>query len=113
LLEVVSSNAGMKADLRAQKAVASGNSLVVVRSAATVSPNHGVAAVPHEIEGGQVQVNSDFAGVEALWPDTPIHRIGKEMSDLDSDQRLDATTILLSLPELELRNLCNLLAREG
>lgn len=119
LLEVVTSNAGVKAELMAQSKPApspDSTTQAPVRSADTVSHTQALSgvAVRSEAGGAEGQPNSEASGVEAPRPQGPFDKPGSlENSASDLDHGLDATTILLSLPEPELRNLCKLLAREG
>ncbi|BFI34167.1 E3 ubiquitin-protein ligase HUWE1 [Marchantia polymorpha subsp. ruderalis] len=125
LLEVVTTNAGAKAELRARtKATDAGNTTAPVSGeststqGATTAPAGQAAAAVRDGEEGTEAVGRSRAEpttvpselkVDTTRPDAD----GVEPSTSGLDHQMDPTTVLLSLPEPELRNLCKLLAREG
>jgi hypothetical protein len=127
LLEVVTSTAGAKPEVKA-KAKATETRPVPATADATGVAVAGEAASSHTdtapaTASGDAQTVTSMldslrstGDAEAPRPDASTAAVSVEEVDpsaLASDQKLDATAVLLSLPEPELRNLCKLLAREG
>ncbi|KAL2630710.1 hypothetical protein R1flu_015396 [Riccia fluitans] len=114
LLEVVTSNAGAKAELRARtKVTDAANSAASAQVPAT--PADGQAATAgrgtETATGAQPASAASELKVDTTRPDTKDMEVVEPSTS--GDHQMDPTTILLRLPEPELRNLCKLLAREG
>lgn len=130
LLEVVTSNAGAKADLKTKVKASEGrpqpastNQAAVEMAPAGVAMTS-IVGTPPALSGGEAEtvtsmVDSPQSHVhtEASRPDAlgdasdPSEEVGP--STLGSGNNFDASAILANLPEPELRNLCKLLAQEG
>ena len=129
LLEVVTSNAGTKADSKT-KAKTTDVRALPSSTDATGGPDDSqtgeAASSPTEATGGtDTSGRNQTVGNVPATEDTEAPRPeasadpgalsgeGVEPSTSGSDHKHDAAAVLLSLPEPELRNLCKLLAREG
>lgn len=124
LLEVVTSNAGAKADLKAKVKANEGRSQPASADAAAVeaAPTAGTPPAPSGGEAETVTSMVDspqtYAHTEASRPDASgdatdpsEEEVGHSTSG--SGHKFNASAILANLPEPELRNLCKLLAQEG
>lgn len=124
LLEVVTSNAGAKADLKMKAKANEGRSQPASTDVAAVetAPPAGTPPAPSggvaETVTSMVDSPQSYVQTEALRPDAP--GVAVEPSDeavghsaSGSSHTFDASAILANLPERELRNLCKLLAQEG
>ncbi|KAL3688671.1 hypothetical protein R1sor_014980 [Riccia sorocarpa] len=115
LLEVVTSNAGAKAELRARtKATDAANSAASAPVPATPAADEQAAPADRgteAAEGAQPASAPSELKVDTSRPDTKDTEVIEPSTS--GDHQMDPTTILLRLPEPELRNLCKLLAREG
>jgi hypothetical protein len=114
LLEVVTTNAGARAELRGCPKAPDVPAVFAPGNVTIPSPQS-EAAASFQAEGQQ-QPSTEAIGlrVDEPRPDMPVDRadsLGTSTSGVD--QRADAVKVLLSLPEPELCNLCKLLAREG
>ncbi|CAM6105472.1 unnamed protein product [Calypogeia fissa] len=109
LLEVVTSNAGAKVELKGRNKATDAPT-----SAALTNPRNESAA--HHEDGTGLQPVTEVNGlrVDGPRPEVPVDRPEVfETSTSGWDQRIDIVKVLSNLPEPELCNLCKLLAREG
>lgn len=124
MLEVVTSNAGAKADLKAKvKATevrsqpASTDAAAVETAPTAVTPpvSSGVVAetVTSMVDSPQPYVHTEASRPDASGDATDPSEEGLGHSTSGSGQKFNASAILANLPEPELRNLCKLLAQEG
>jgi hypothetical protein len=131
LLEVVTSNAGAKADLKTKVKASEGRSQpastdrAAVETVPTGVATTSVAGTPPAPSGGEadtvtsmVDSPQSYVHTEASRPD--VSGDASDPSDeevgpstLGSGHKFNASAILANLPEPELRNLCKLLAQEG
>ena len=128
LLEVVTSNAGAKADLKTKVKASEGRSqpASIDQAAVETAPvaTTSVAGTPSAPSGEAETVTSmvdspqSYVHTEASRPDASGD--ASDPSDeeaghsaLGSGHKFNASAILANLPEPELRNLCKLLAQEG
>lgn len=133
LLEVVTSNAGTKADSKtkakttdvppppsstdatggpgnSQTGDAGSSPTEATVGTDTSGGNRTVGNVPDSLRSTE---DTEAPRPEASADPGALSGEGVEPSTSGSDRKHDAAAVLLSLPEPELRNLCKLLAREG
>ncbi|KAJ7557451.1 hypothetical protein O6H91_05G127400 [Diphasiastrum complanatum] len=115
LLEVVTSSAGAKADYRFRIMSPDSAPTALERS----DPLSNIQ--PEELSSREGEGNLVSEPLVQSGPSQPVlagkveagSAENQEPSTSGADQNADASSILLSLPQAELRNLCRLLAREG
>uniref|UniRef100_A0A7I4AEX4 HECT-type E3 ubiquitin transferase n=1 Tax=Physcomitrium patens TaxID=3218 RepID=A0A7I4AEX4_PHYPA len=128
LLEVVTSNAGAKAELKPKVKANEGRSQPASADAAPAETapiglaTTSSSGTPSAPSGGEAEtvtsmvvsdVDTDAPRSEALPDSRGSNEEDVGPSTLGSGHKWNACTILANLPEPELRNLCKLLAQEG
>jgi E3 ubiquitin-protein ligase HUWE1 len=124
LLEVVTSNAGAKADLKAKvkaneaRSQPASTDTAVVETAPTAvtppAPSGGEAeTVTSMVDSPQPYVHTEASRPDASGDATDPSEEELGHSTSGSGHKFNASAILANLPEPELRNLCKLLAQEG
>ncbi|XP_024379829.1 E3 ubiquitin-protein ligase UPL1 isoform X3 [Physcomitrium patens] len=122
LLEVVTTNAGSKAEAKSKATVSEGRSLPANTDSApaemapavtTPASLGGEAETVTTMVDSQPDLGAEAARSDALGHANPSTEDHMGPSTLGSSVKFDPSAILANLPEPELRNLCKLLAQEG